>query len=93
MGIVPQNAEVESDVDSFIRYAKRQGGKRILLIYGRDHTLTLRPGVTSPMDTLVLRNLNRKTYQKISADLADEEIEVLTGEGWVPGESGTPKPT
>ncbi len=93
MGIVPQNAEVDSDVDSFIRYAKRQGGKRILLIYGRDHTLTLRPGVTSPMDTLILRNMSRKTFSKISADLANEEIEVLTGEGWVPGESGTPKQT
>ena len=91
MGIIPQDAGVQSDVESFIRFAKRQGGKRILLIHGRDSTLTLRPGVTSRFDTLVLRNLTKETWDRISAGLAGEEPEILTGDGWIPDEQSTPK--
>lgn len=91
MGIIPQDAAVESDIDSFIRYAKRQGGRRILLVRGRDRTLTLRPGVTSRMDTLVMRNLTKETWDRISSGLAGEEPEIVTGDGWIPGEDTTPR--
>lgn len=91
MGIIPQDAQVESDVDSFVRYAKRQGGRRIVLVKGRDRTLTLRPGVTSRFDTLVLRNLTKETWDRISAGLAGEEPEILTGDGWIPDEQSTPR--
>lgn len=91
MGIIPQDAQVESDIESFVRYAKRQGGRRILLVKGRDRTLTLRPGVMSRFDTLKLRNVTKETWDRIEKELAGEEPDVLTGDGWIPDEQSTPK--
>lgn len=90
MGVIPQDARVQSDVDSFIEYAKMQGGSRIYVVLGRDHTLTLRPRVQSRMDCLYLQNVTKDIMDKIAAALKNEDVRIFTGDGWSPADDRLP---
>lgn len=90
MGVIPQDARVQSDVDSFIEYAKMQGGNRVYVVLGRDRTLTLRPKVQSRMDCLYLQNVSKEILDKIVGALRPDEVRIFTGEGWSPADDRLP---